>query len=465
MPHNNPPMANFDEEGFALYQKATEKIDVYRMATTAAIEAKDYENAMLLIWDAAQKLYLMNQTYTDDFFELALLHLNEIFTKDAETSFEAKENTLLYYDRVADDNHGLTPIFLNMFGKLGLKIVYLAPFTHISHIPKIKHIIKEYGGEIVTFRRKSMLDTYNQISDAILNARPKYAFFYAMPQDAPGALAFMRFKGSVTRYFVDITDHAFWLGRNACDYVLQGRDYGASINYLYRGIPLNRIIEFHDSPEFSISLPFHGFPFDKKQDDFVIFSGGAPYKIEDENLTFYNMVANILANHKNVKFWYAGKTDSDGMTKLIEAFPDRVFNTDLRKDLIPILKNVDMYLNTYPMFGGTMMRLAAHAGHPPFTLKFNDEARGMLKNQSELGIEFDTPDELFYAVHKFITDEGYRTEMKARMKDAFYTEEEMEEYMRNALLNPTPYAFNAFYPETRDFRAWHLKRHIDEILK
>ncbi|MBO6305321.1 MAG: hypothetical protein J6M62_09640 [Selenomonadaceae bacterium] len=427
------------------------------------IENDRLEEAAGIMFGIALKHVYINQDYANDFLEMALLLLNEKLTKKGETAFVAKKNTVLYYDNPAFDDHSLTKQFLDSLGALGLHIVYLMPDSRLDSIPKTRKVIEKYKGDIVTFPAGlSMLDTYYALCDSILTVKPEYAFFYPIPRDVPGLLAFMRFKGSMTRFMFDITDHAFWIGRNAFDYFLECRNYGASLAVLYRGIPEEKILEFHYSPVLP-DIPFKGYPFPKSDDDFIIFSGGNVYKTLDKGLTFYNIVYNMLTWHKNVKFWYAMENQAPGFLELKEKFPDRVFNTSIRDDLKEVFRHSDMFLNTYPMFGGSTMVFAAASLCPPFTLKFNDEVYGLLRNDEKLGVIFNNYNDILKAIDRYIKDAAYRNEIKGNMKNAIYTRDEMIEYMRRAIFERRPHTFNIAEPETRDFRAWHFKVFQSEI--
>ena len=52
------------------------------------------------------------------------------------------------------------------------------------------------------------------------------------------------------------------------------------------------------------------------------------------------------------------------------------------------MEKCTLYLNTYPMFGGLMMRYAAMAGKIPITLKHGKDADGILIDQSKRKIEY-----------------------------------------------------------------------------
>lgn len=463
MAHIDPP-SGLDEEYLNYYNQLLPQLERFNHQILEYIERDNLSAAADLLFVVAMKYVLINQNYTNDFLEMSLMLLNEKLTKGKNNEFVAKKNTVLYYDYMAYDDHSLSKQFLDAIGSLGLHIVYLIPDNAIDNIPKTKEIIEKYKGEIVTFTSGlSVLDLSLQLAETIYKIKPEYAFSYPIPRDVAGILAFMRFKGSMTRFMFDITDHGFWLGKNAFDYFFYGRDYSASIAVLYRGIPEEKMLEFHYSPLLP-DVPFKGYPFPKNEDDFIIFSGGNFYKTNDEKFTYYNIVYNMLVRHKNVKFWYAFENYSPGFLELRKKFPDRVFNTPPRDDLKEVFHHSDMFLNTYPMFAGSTMVFAAASHCPPFTLKFNDEVNGLLRNDENLGVIFSDISEMIVAMDRYITDLNYRSEVKNNMSNAIYTRDEMIEYMRRAIFERRPHPYKIAEPMTKDFRAWHFKTWLKEIV-
>ena len=76
-------------------------------------------------------------------------------------------------------------------------------------------------------------------------------------------------------------DHAFWLGRNAFDYCLEFRDFGANLSRQYRHIPIQKLLKQPYYPLADPTIPYGGLPFERADGDFVIFSGGTLYKTLD----------------------------------------------------------------------------------------------------------------------------------------------------------------------------------------
>lgn len=72
----------------------------------------------------------------------------------------------------------------------------------------------------------------------------------------------MRYAGCMKRYQINLTDHAFWLGAHAFDYVLEFRDFGANVSRQYHHIAPHKILKQPYYPYIDRTLSFQGFPFE-----------------------------------------------------------------------------------------------------------------------------------------------------------------------------------------------------------
>lgn len=179
------------------------------------------------------------------------------------------------------------------------------------------------------------------------------------------------------------------------------------------------------------------------------------YKIIDKNKTYYKMVAEILKRHGNVKFWYASNCElPQDMKLLIEQFPGRVFFTDERIDLLAVLENIDMYLSTYPIAGGLMYQYVAMAGKVPYTLCADEESKGMLLNEEDLGIYYYDLEEMLSDVDRYITDEAYRAYKNNKMKNTII---KPESFISNLNLIMTEQK-SAYYYTMKDYDVRNFQK-------
>lgn len=331
-----------------------------------------YEEALAKITTLANSLYESNQYYVDDDLENALLNIQKQLQKkyDFEEIKDVNDKTVLFYDGFGLDSRGLAYIYLKALVNLGYKVIYVTIPNAQGNIPRITKLLENAGGEIVFCRTDSYTLWYQYIYKVFSIVKPAKAFFYTTPYDVSAVMAFNQLAGQVERYQINLTDHAFWLGVNAFDYCLEFRDYGATLSHLYRNINPNKLLVQPYYPDFNSNEEFQGFPFRKKQGDFVVFSGGFLYKTIDENLTYYKILEYLLLKYPQIKFWYAGYGSQDEckpINELILKYPGRVVHTPERKDLFQVMQNIDMYINTYPLGGGLMSQYSAIAGKAPLT--------------------------------------------------------------------------------------------------
>ncbi len=80
------------------------------------------------------------------------------------------------------------------------------------------------------------------------------------------------FEGIIDRYLIDLTDHAFWLGKSAADYFLGSRDMSASLQYFQRGIEKQNMIKLGVNLIINEYNDHTGLPFNPLITDYI-FSG------------------------------------------------------------------------------------------------------------------------------------------------------------------------------------------------
>ena len=201
-----------------------------------------------------------------------------------------------------------------------------------------------------------------------------------------------------------------------------------------------------------------GLPFNRK-DNKVIFSGGSLYKTIDKDGTYYKIIRTILEKRENVVFLYAGGGDDSYLRNLQSEFPNRVYYIEERKDLYQLLCNVDVYLNTYPVGGGLMMQYAAIAGKPPITLYSGDEEDGILINQDNIIILFNTKEEVVNEVLRLLDDVKYKNERADDIKRSVISSSDFTTNLKK-LLNTQHTEFDIHYKniDTKEFIAEYINR-------
>lgn len=408
--------------------------------------------------------YQYNQQYVDEEVENAVVRLAQQLRFDNENQKEGDQNTIVFYDSFGLDTRGLACIYLKALVKTGKRVVYITNKEAQGKLPTIQAVLENSGGimEYVD-RTKDYYSTLQEIGNLFKKYNPAVSFEYNEPWDIEGIVVFTALT-HCTRYKINLTDHAYWCGVNSFDYILEFRDYGAYITKTYRQVEQTKIVKLPFYPLIDKNIAFDGFPFDH-QNKKVIFSGGSLYKTIDESGLYYTIVDKMLQSEDDIFFLYAGSGDDSKLKIIIDKYPGRVYHCNERKDLFEVLKHSFLYLSTYPMIGGLMSQYAAVAGCLPLTLRHNDDGNGVLINEDELQITYDTVEALMTDFVKLVKDDAYKKEKEERLQKSVIDETVFFHELNNAINDQTT-AFNIKWEEidTTEFLLDYYNRFDQKLL-
>lgn len=418
---------------------------------------------------AGYLLYNANQMYRDDDLEKAIsLISNHFLRKDFRVSKNdnkayKSEKTLIFYDGFGLDSRGLAIQYLKALLDSNYSVLYITKSAARGAQPvlgknlskylenkKLKVIFKDIDTNPIGF--------INDFHKIVKQYSVEKAIFYSLPYDIAGIVAFQSLE-TVKRFFVNLTDHAFWLGVNCCDYYIEFRDYGARISYNHRNISTDQIVVQPYYPFVDQTIEFSGFPFnlDSKR---LVFSGGSLYKtLGDPELYYYRIIRYILKKYKDVIFYFVGNGDTSQLDLLKVEFPGRVFHSLERCDFFNIYKYSYIYLNTYPMVGGLMMQYAALFGKIPLTLKHGSDGDNILYNQNKLGIEFTDYTSLIREIDLLFTSEEYKNQVEQNLKKSIPDEDSFRENLIEIIeTGNSRYQPDLSDIDTRKFREESMNR-------
>ncbi len=424
------------------------------------IKSGNAEKAMAAMASYAYITYEWNQFYTDDEVEKLICRICErLFPQKLELS-QCKRNSILFYDGFGLDTRGLALIYLKALIHLGYHVIYVTKVEAEGKQPEIMKVLRGAASNVEYIRlSRSHTDHVTELNTIFEKYNPSKAMFYTMPDDIAAAVVFSRYKGRVMRYQINLTDHAFWIGKCAFDVCIEFREYGAGISHYHRGIDLKqiRILPFY--PWVDKDAPFGGFDFSTAGYK-IVFSGGALYKTLGGDNKYYILVDQILEQNKDTLFLYAGYGDDSELKKLEGKWGGRVVHISERKDLFALMQHIDVYLNTYPIIGGLMTQYAVIAGKIPLMLINDDmsDASGILMNQEKLGIEFRSIDAMLEEIHRLLTDEVYRHAKYDIVKRSVMCEAEFIERLEKILDDRDSTLTEIMKPETDTFRAGYRSR-------
>ena len=425
---------------------------------------KRYERALVAVEALAEISYTYNQYYTDDEAENLLNKIADSERKrimaKSNKEYKSNGNTIVFYDYFGLDLRGWAYIYLTGLKNNSYNIIYITTDEAKNRQPSIQALLKNAHAEI---KYISFNDKYEniifQIYEILCSYRPEAAFFYTVPYDVAGWVAFKLYDFYGKRYLIDLTDHAFWLGTKCNDFFIGVRDMSAYIEHFERKIPQNRLVRLPVNLVIDEQKLHDHLPFDVENTKYI-FSGGALYKTKkDEKNTFFRIVEHILANHVDIKFLYAGYGDDRELQRLAKIFPWRVFHIGERRDFYYLIKHCVLYLNTYPMFGGMMMQYAAYAGKIPITLRHNSDSDGLLLNQEAAKIAYDSFDKLVKDVDKLLDDDEYRTKREELLKGTIVSEVQFAENLKMLIeTQSTNFHYQYTIFNTKKFQEEFLNR-------
>lgn len=418
-------------------EEKVERFDLHvRKIIRDSIRRGDDDTALKALSSLSNFLYKWNQKYYDEELENIVLDLSRRNITPSFTNSETEEKTVLFYDSFGMDNRGLVINYLVSLGELGYSVIYVSPKSSENRQPVLQGTVKKYD---VTFRyvdnTNSLRKVYS-IDKLIKEYKPVNVFIYPHPLDISAIVLFTAYKGILTRFFVNLTDHAFWVGLNSFDYTLEFRNKGVHISREKRNIAGNATLLLPMYPFVDKAVQFEGLNplFEGKK---FIFSGGAIYKtLGDKEKLYYKMVRRLLDDTPDVLFLYAGGgSDISEMNKLVEDYPQRAMLIKERRDFYHLMQHCTIYLNTYPLFGGLMTQYAAVAGKLPITLCDKDRGlSGIISNRETLKVEFNNIDDLAKEVRHLLYDNNYLKEKERMLKGAIVTEEAFQEGLKKAMV-------------------------------
>lgn len=406
-----------------------------------------------------------NQFLTSSRLEMMMQTIAQQMDRPKKKSAK-EEEMILFYDGVGFDTRGLARIYLRALAKLGYKIIYVVTVGTQTSLQTLREDAVRYGVEFVEINRFPLIGTYNALMGVFYTRNIKKAILYTTEWDVYGPLAFINAPEECQRFHINLGDHCFWIGTSAFDYNIEFRDYGKEVSEHYRGIDASKLLKQPYYPLYNEDEKFEGFPFEKRDDMVVLFSGGAQYKIRDKNNTFCRIIRHCLNSHKNLVFWYAGNQPSEELDALKVEYDHRVFVTRERKDLYQIMQNIDIYLNTYPIGGGLMVQYSAAALKPTVALIRDNHMAGILNTKHEHLCFFHKEETLIEELDKLISSKDYRDKRGSMMKDAVISEEDFTDNLSSIIENhESKFPFTSLKPDVETIKKAHKEMYTEKELR
>ena len=391
------------------------------------LNANNYEKALRTVFVACGFMYTYSQIYYDNELEDMMECIAQKVGVQPDIAYK-DEKSILFYDGFGNDRRGLAVIYLQALRQLGYNIIYVTYESYQATIGQIKNIVE--SSNIYYIKNANMVEQIAELNKLINKTNVSKAMLYMCPDDVVGVAVFSQYKGVIERFLINLTDHAFWLGKSVLDFIIEFRHYGALLSYQERKISKEKIFCLPFYPNI-VECEFRGLPFElagKK----MIFSGGALYKTYGMNNLYYIMVEEIIKMDDSILFYYVGEGDSTEINKLIKKYPERVYYGKERTDFYEVIKRCYFYLSTYPYFGGLMTQYAIAAGKLPITLA-SEEIIGGQTVETDDAWYFQDVNVLYEEIRKLITDTEYLKGQEERVGNSIVTQKQFEKNLGEIL--------------------------------
>ena len=392
-----------DSEAYALFIR---ELKTVKNDLRSAFKKRDVLKTISMAKFLTYGYYELDYTYRDDEIEHIVAEISEELLGRINLD-DTHNNTVLFYDNFGLINRGLAGIYINALLQLNYKVIWVL-YEYGVEIEYIKDKFRHTNLVIEIIPRLDILSRMSYFQKVILQSAPKYLMIYTTPDDVAGIGTISTIYGNTTRYLIDLTDHAYWLGKCATDVVIGFRNVGYSVAVNLRGIEREKVVLLPYYPEERKEYIFEGLPFDHRKYKYV-FSGGQGYKILGSD-KWKIIVERILTENDAVKFVFASNDTNDILESLLEKFRGRFYLIKERKDLDEIIRNSRVYLSTYPIHGGLMEEYAVKNHRVPLCLIDAEnpiEDVDYFLSSSKMRYRFFDVDSLCNEAKKIITDDEY----------------------------------------------------------
>jgi len=380
--------------------------------------------------------YRINYKFADDELEgIMYITAHKLLGK---TVLECcDENTVLFYDNFGLMTRGLANIYVKALIKLGFHVIWVL-YDFLPDVFELQNYYQSFDNiELYVIPKQTILERMHRLQQIIQEGRPRHIFVYTTPDDVAGLGVMATVTGNSDRYLIDLTDHAFWLGKCAVDWIIGFRNYGYNIAIQCRGVAPEKVVILPYYPDSRENYPFEGMPFDVEKSEFI-FSGGSPYKIEGDS-AYQEIVQYILEGYPNVKFVYAGNGTNQTLDELECKFPTQFFHINERKDLDAILRRAKFFLSTYPIAGGLMIQFALQNRCVPLSLCHSKGSPTDLKNMllvpQKANFIFYEKERLLAEIDRLMQDRAYISSIRKELTGQVISEERFTENLKQLILN------------------------------
>lgn len=313
--------------------------------------------------------YFCVDNFGDDELDDLLYQIGKAKLKIPEIT-NPKDKRVVFFDSFASDNRGITEQYLDGLYYNGYEILFVTSNSQFSHESKLGKLLSGYKNSrvVVLPEPNHIVSSANQVALEIAEWHASKAFLHIGPYDVLPIMLFSQYVGMLHRYFINLTDHAWWLGKNCIDTNLEFRQFGLALSTQVRGIVPSKeaLIPYYPVSQLSNATIDHLLP-EGLDGKFVIVTGGTFYKYLDADFTLLKLMLRVFRENPNVVLLMVGTTKAGIQYKqraVKQGMGDRILLMDNTPYLLSVFEHAQLYLCSYPMTGGLMAQIAAKQGLP-----------------------------------------------------------------------------------------------------
>jgi len=361
--------------------------------------------------------YNIKDNFGDDELEDLIIKIAEQKTKEA-TDYLPIEKNIIFYDYFAWDNRGITQQYLTALDQLNYNILFITRFEldQIKSADINKQVSESRNITLISIANGTTdIDAANQIIGLINEFKPAKAFLHLSPWDNAAFLSFYRSSKNLIRYFINLTDHSFWLGKNVIDFCLEFRNFGYQLSVKHRKINPQKCILNPYYPIIQDKNDFQGLP-SGLEGKIIGITGGSGYKFLGDCDDFITLIAPILSKNKNLTIIMVGvKPIEDILVEKAKNYniQNQLIYLDDRHDLFQLIKHSDFYIASYPLSGGLMCQIAAEAHIPILAYTCPELSINFIEDlilfHDKQFKTYTSLNEFYDVVDKIIQDNSFRT--------------------------------------------------------
>ena len=402
----------------------------------------DFNGAINLFEILAKCAYNLNLFYSDDIIENELLFIGQKLVKRNKTfsNTNTQERKIIFFDSFGWDNRGLTQQYIRSFIKNNYNFLYILDQFKLKDSRDILQELNTYPNcQIFILENDIPTEKIKKLTKISEEYETTEVFLHLSPW-ALSAIIVWNLCKDVTRFQINLTDHAFWLGKNAFDYCIEFRNYGFNISAKYRQIPRNKLIKLQYYPIIKEINSFKGFPVDTNGKT-IIVSGGTFYKVFGDQDKYFKLIKKIQRQNKNVIVLFPGGGDEITFKrKLIKYKLEKtIILIGNRDDISEVIRRADIYLSTYPIMGGLMGQFAIRSGIPIIGYSnpeiISNEIESLTINNKNIQLTFFDEKSFLKEINQMISSQEYRKKKASLLSNLVISENQFNVGIKKILNN------------------------------